>query len=395
MPAIPPWLWITTGWTLIALGLWVGVRGRLRWIRLHNRRCRKCGYCVDGLPSLMCPECGRVAKHEREWTHRRRLKRWRIAGALLLLAGWFGTQAPAITERGLAAAVPGPLLAALAPMYAEDPFNTLGDWDMRWPQLKPPPWRDRIEFALYAEVQTRLVNGTLGGIGSNIYLRRLIAPTRPQRLPDRWPWDARLERRGDAYARNSLSWRCKPCTGPTDRVEVQGVIYSDGSPIGTFGQIQVAIDASDDRLHFLTHVNDDATNAAVLAALRPRLQFEHGTPFIHFDDRTDNPVWSNVPRYTDFTVRVMQNDRVLGEGWCYVDSSPGAVKTIGPVMRWNDGGREAVSKDPNRVEIILTGAPARSTDRSLEHGRTEKASAWSGTARVVLPLEQPAQPVHR
>jgi hypothetical protein len=55
--------------------------------RSRARRCRRCWYSMEGVPGLVCPECGREATSERVLTRRRR--RWRAVaiGLVTLLAG--------------------------------------------------------------------------------------------------------------------------------------------------------------------------------------------------------------------------------------------------------------------------------------------------------------------
>ncbi|MBX9736938.1 MAG: hypothetical protein K2X32_08425 [Phycisphaerales bacterium] len=70
----------------LAIGLIAGLAGMLLWWALlsdwwqggaKKRRCPKCAYDMSGTSGLKCPECGRVAKSERQ-LHRSR-RRWRLA----------------------------------------------------------------------------------------------------------------------------------------------------------------------------------------------------------------------------------------------------------------------------------------------------------------------------
>jgi hypothetical protein len=114
--SIPSWLWITTGWLVIAAGAWLLVTGRGFKVKANGRHCQKCWYDMAGIETLKCPECGRVAASEKELGRRVHRRRWRTAGVVAAVVGWALIQTPAVVAHGWAAAVPGPVLARIAPV---------------------------------------------------------------------------------------------------------------------------------------------------------------------------------------------------------------------------------------------------------------------------------------
>ena len=71
----------------VALGLLIGswaLAGDWLRHRGRRRRCPGCWYDMEGVPGQSCPECGRVAKHERQL--RRSRRRWGWIAAVLMLA---------------------------------------------------------------------------------------------------------------------------------------------------------------------------------------------------------------------------------------------------------------------------------------------------------------------
>ena len=127
---------MVAGWLVVMPGAWLLLAGRLRWRRVKGRRCVRCDYDMAGISLLTCPECGRIAKGEKELM-RRRPRAWlRLAGACVAMVGWLLTQGAAVVEHGWAAAVPGWALAWVAPVEVSEAMSFNGGYSI-YPSLPP------------------------------------------------------------------------------------------------------------------------------------------------------------------------------------------------------------------------------------------------------------------
>lgn len=86
-----------------------------------RRRCPKCWYDLGGISSLVCPECGKVAR--REAHTRRTRRRWLRAsvGFITLLASACLAVWPTVRERGWASFLPNYVLVRLMPRAPNEP----------------------------------------------------------------------------------------------------------------------------------------------------------------------------------------------------------------------------------------------------------------------------------
>lgn len=95
-----------------------------------RRRCRRCWYDMVGAPSLTCPECGRIARHERDLRRTRRSRALMALGMVFVLAAYGVHVAPRVRKDGWLAAVPTTVLIAGLPWWPEE-WVTEGDGSLR------------------------------------------------------------------------------------------------------------------------------------------------------------------------------------------------------------------------------------------------------------------------
>ncbi|MFT3687059.1 MAG: hypothetical protein QM783_19410 [Phycisphaerales bacterium] len=277
MSAIPPWLWLTTGWTLIASGTLLLLRGRLFRKRLKTPHCPKCGYSAQGLTTRKCPECGFAAHSDRQLLTAPARWRWRTLGIVVALIGWLLLRVPLVIQRGWPGGVPDWALAFLAPktdgqMYNQG-SNTLALFATS-PATTPAP-RNASE-ALQDEAIARLKDGTFSHPFADWYLRRCAELTRENvtdrlELPIAWPWDVAVD--GVVYKPSPgylprLSYTTDRFAGPstTMRIHVTGEFERRTYDLGDF---TVPVDATRPLATFFTLQNDQASNDAVKAAFHP------------------------------------------------------------------------------------------------------------------------------
>ena len=100
MTAGPPWVYYLAAALLSLLGLWLLYWSMWRDRSRGRRRCPKCWYDMSASPSLICSECGYIAKRER--TLRRTRRHWRIAllAILTLLLALSLSLAPKVHRDG-------------------------------------------------------------------------------------------------------------------------------------------------------------------------------------------------------------------------------------------------------------------------------------------------------
>jgi len=120
------WTWYTLAALLaaggFALAVWALFHDRAR----NRRRCPKCWYSMEGIPSTTCPECGKNARTERRLLRTRR--RWgRFAIALTLsAAGYVSSRVPAWRDGGWSELVPTTALVLAAPAHADSSHVLFG-----------------------------------------------------------------------------------------------------------------------------------------------------------------------------------------------------------------------------------------------------------------------------
>ncbi|MFT3687048.1 MAG: hypothetical protein QM783_19355 [Phycisphaerales bacterium] len=173
MSSVPEWVWLAAGWVLAMCGVYLLALGRLRPNKKRGRLCRGCGYDMVGLGGLKCPECGRVAKSERELVKRRTGLALRAIGAVLLLAAPVATRVPEVVKHGWAGGVPDYVLAFVTPR--EDPWKAWLDRPGRYSLPTPivGSTEEGASRALFAELDRRLTAREMSNGAASLYLRRV------------------------------------------------------------------------------------------------------------------------------------------------------------------------------------------------------------------------------
>lgn len=399
---IPSWLWISIGWAMIALGGWWVVVARAGRPSHGGRICRGCGYNMAGIPSSMCPECGRVAKSERELGTRRARKRWRLAGAALFTLGWLGTQTPAMIAYGWAAALPGWALAWWAPVDSNS-WNIATATGSSYISFggqsylragssgtgTPPSLLEQLDNSLYLETWRRMNAGELADGLAVSYLKRSMGyTTLPLAahggLPAAWPWDVPLPTPAllpqAAGAPVWIEARADAIHAPSDSVHVRAVV---GVPPSmrtyTLGEATVPINARASRAEFMTPASSPAIDAAVLAASRPRLIVTPERMWVEVLTVNDGPEWADVPPYAAENVTVWLRGHRIGKGLLDGPTAIRGGSAFADIV-WEAGMEKAARLHLDELEVELIGDAESATDMYTSGWMLER-TAWVGHVR--------------
>jgi hypothetical protein len=184
-------LGLALGWSFIALGVFLVARALFADRSRGRRRCPRCWYSMDGVPSLQCPECGRTAKREQRLVRTRRRYRRAVASSVILILGLTTLYISGAIRVGWTRAIPSSALVAFTPI-------DLGVWDTsinakfasvkfyaangpgRRPAPPPTGWREELS----AELVRRVTNNELWHWQARLLARRIVIAGRTsQREP--------------------------------------------------------------------------------------------------------------------------------------------------------------------------------------------------------------------
>src|SRR5688572_3890533 len=104
------------GWGLILFGALLILHALFADRSRGRRRCPRCWYSMDGVPSLTCPECGRAASKERRLCKTRRRYRVALAASVLPVLGVAALATSGIIRLGWVGAIPTTALVAVVPI---------------------------------------------------------------------------------------------------------------------------------------------------------------------------------------------------------------------------------------------------------------------------------------
>lgn len=109
------WVWYLVAGLMGVLGLWCALRARFHDPAKGRRRCPKCWYDMSGTPGLICSECGRSVKHEKQLFKTRRRLRWALVALVFFgLEGGAGL-APKVQRDGWPSVTPSTVLILMMP----------------------------------------------------------------------------------------------------------------------------------------------------------------------------------------------------------------------------------------------------------------------------------------
>jgi len=426
--SVPSWLWLVAGWSLIAMGLWALITARGIKRRHGGRRCQKCGYDMAGIDTLMCPECGKVAANEAELAKGLRRWPWRVAGVGLIVLGWAVMQTPGVAANGWAAAVPGPLLARIAPtdlstwaqanrtqtpatlgflpvgssMPPRNRPSTIGRTASMSTTTAPASdcgRYDRVCDALFDETWRRLQTDSLGEASSVAYLRRVLKLSGSLEeyqamvpMPPAWAVSAPAPNPGNISGASpgghsfsiivNVSSADKPASSL--RVTLATIV---GTTRHTLAQYDHPVTVQQPRATLMHRVQSGALNQAVAEALAPRLIVGWQAAWVEVDDRAGNDPWNLLTFFAHVRLRVLLEGKELGHSAFSVDP-PHRVSSgrIAVLMAWEDGGMEVARARPLDLVYELTGDPAGAADlymRSWNESQVKSVlDAWTGTVTV-------------
>lgn len=430
--AAQPW-WhlalIIAGWTFAAAGvlllLWALFGDRSR----GRRRCPKCWYDMTGVPGLMCPECGRAAKHERGVLRTRR--RWRgVAAAMIVLAiglsafgvrlatdpGWV-RQLPTAALLRLWRPVPPPPLFYLS----DDGISSVFSQVYVAPTPAATPWSlhswwNDVQAAMAFEVWNRASDQRITSAQGNRILRALYPPdvlaihggaVAPKRWPEGRPVPVIVTNIKRAVDINGLAVRSEP----RDIVVIAWPIKSSPSGDGEI-DLPVAIDVVRGRvllgqLHTTCRLkpckpgeplfrprDDDTTNALVQQALALRVRERpDGGVFIVYDERTSDQKWDRLPMGVNGHFEIRLEDEVIGRGnirtvWT------GTVQSNwhAPSVQWSADGERRFQAHWPRTRVVVRGESLVSESDYLEWPFDKVSECWTGEFVTSLrPAPLPAE----
>jgi hypothetical protein len=110
------------GWGLITLGGLLILRALFADRPRGRRRCPRCWYSMQAIPSLTCPECGRTSRKERRLFKTRRKYRRALVTVFLPILGLAALYTSGAARVGWVRSLPTSALVALCPLK-------LSDWD--------------------------------------------------------------------------------------------------------------------------------------------------------------------------------------------------------------------------------------------------------------------------
>lgn len=349
-----------------------------------------------------------MAKDEREMLRVPMRKRWRFAGACLVIVGVVGALMPTLLAWEWEKHLPDWALAKWAPIDgALTMENAMPGLISGSASVDPVPLSRRD--ALYNEAYARLMNGRFSDAAGSVYLQRmqeagvLDVATR-YGVPAAWPWDVPIPKRESA-SRLSVSvptsvllgshpfkmdYAFEALTGPAKTVRVK-TWASAGSRTYTGKSYDAQVDASRGRSMFMTPVKGDHADAVVRGALR--LSLHVGSKGVVWIEHERDPMEEEpreVPFYMGLSIRLLRDGKELGMATLGVPPTGFNTTELGATfttpVTWRDAGTQLGRGELSGIELEVTGDPILGTDTWLMHASATR-DTWVGTVRIVPAVE--------
>jgi len=171
------WLWYGFAAALALAGLWLTYSALFRDRARGRRRCPRCWYSMEGIPSTTCPECGKVAKSEPALFRTRRRPRIACIAAVCLVGALTCWALPAWKRGGWPALVPNTVLVEVANLLPAQP-QAAGSYPWE-SDLGDEAWLRLLRQEFNAGQRARLISRTLLAMG--------YTPREILRAPGVWP----------------------------------------------------------------------------------------------------------------------------------------------------------------------------------------------------------------
>lgn len=370
---------------------------------------------MEGIASLTCPECGRVAKSEAELLRRRPRRRWRLVGVVVLLAGWCVLQVPEMMRHGWAAVLPDWALVVVAPSTAKGDVYTrallasgvsvpvrggtfIGTTVGSPPE---PPLLERLRNDAYVELWRRLGNDEVPGWLAGLHLRAAVPPDGTLGLgaaaPDTWPFDA-PDLKPESMDGMLSDFPARVVTryeiDKVGRDSVTRVLdVHAGAAVYELRRWRDPIDTRLSAREFMGPVSSPELNADFGKAFTPGAYVFDGLLWVEFHapiEKKDEV--ARLPALLWVDVSVLLDGEEVGAGHCDLTGAFASYKgRMLASIAWNGSGMQRAVNGLDRVEVVLSGNPAMLFPRYMNAPRSERRS-WAGEVRIRPLSKEPGEP---
>ncbi len=416
------WVFALIGIALGGMGVLVIALALFRDKARGSRRCPKCWYDMSGAATLQCPECGSVARTERDlYRPRRRWKRAGFGAALLTLA--LIVAAVPSYQRGWPSLLPGWLLVYVAPAQGRPPGTRMVlPAVMLGSKSVPPSVASAIASAmatpssltapqrLTAEVWDRLNTNQLYLWEERAFIarcmrRRGLTIRNLVAVPERWPAGEGIPVQisdlgpgiSSAYLVTAQIDGASDATQPAwidpGRVATQSIQahVELNSRAGTMIEqadltFPCRIVPSGEDL--LVPDASEETNQRMRAALRPYIAWDQtGKATIIAGDRSSHAPWIDINMAIRFQIDITLDGRTLATAAGHVEWRPVWKNWQELDPQWTPGAAELAAANRDRLRLIVRAVHNNGADDDfLSSPFTRSPRQWSGAFEVPAAL---------